>query len=393
MFNEPVEALTLNTDIMAWVSRSTKTVTATNASNVLNATSHGLSNGGRVMLSTTGTTTLRDWTLFNGLNNSLSATDGVLGNADGKSFLISFWMDFNSNSRDGMTNQIYANNGNAFYMQRRLDNKLEIEFENAAGGKLYQATTTANLTYSSGLTHVLLAVDLTNTTVHLYLNDAAPSLSITTAPVNDTINFAAGTFNVGAGGGSFHGGNLGQFYIAQEYLDVSILSNRRKFINADLTPVDFGADGSEPTGNQPIIFLNNPFGTFQNNLGSGGNFTVGGTLAQGIKLTETDLPTGLSTLPTYHVVNKTANTFQVAATNGGAAVTFSDDGTGTHSARSLTSIPLADKGDYGTGKAILAGTADITGQPTGTDVRLIVQTKNSKETKLHGMAVQYGKKD
>ena len=221
------------------------------------------------------------FTRFDGTNDSLSATDAVLGNADGKSFLISFWMDFNSTARDGVTNQIYANNGNAFYMQRRIDNKLEIEFENAAGGKLYQATTTANLTYASGLTHVLLAVDLTNTTVHLYLNDAVPSLSIATAPVNDTINFAAGTFTVGAGGGAFHGGNLRQFYVAQEYLDVSVLANRRKFINADLTPVDFGTDGSTPTGTQPIIYLNNQADTFQNNLGSGGNFTESGQLVDG----------------------------------------------------------------------------------------------------------------
>ena len=105
-----------------------------------------------------------------------------------------------------------------------------------------------------------------------------------------------------------------------------------------------------------------------------------------------DLPNGLSETA-YHVVNKTANTFQVAATNGGAAITFSDDGTGTHTAYNVTSVSLADKGDYGTGKAIFAGTADITGQPTGTDVRLIVQTKNNKETNLHGTAVQYGKKD
>ena len=105
-----------------------------------------------------------------------------------------------------------------------------------------------------------------------------------------------------------------------------------------------------------------------------------------------DLPNGLSETA-YHIVNKTANTFQVAATNGGAAITFSDDGTGTHTAYNVTSVSLTDKGDYGTGKTILAGTADITGQPTGTDVRLIVPTKNGKETHLHGTAVQYGKKD
>ena len=101
-----------------------------------------------------------------------------------------------------------------------------------------------------------------------------------------------------------------------------------------------------------------------------------------------DLPNGL-TETAYYVVSSTTNTFQVAATSGGAAITFSDDGTGTHTVHAVTPVTLADKGDYGTGKEILAGTADISGQPTGTDMRLIVQTKNNKETKLHGMALQY----
>jgi hypothetical protein len=100
------------------------------------------------------------------------------------------------------------------------------------------------------------------------------------------------------------------------------------------------------------------------------------------------LPTGLSET-VYHVVNKTADTFQVSLTSGGAAVTFSDDGTGTHTSYAVTLATLVDGGDYGTGKATLTGTADISGQPTGTDMSLIVQTKNTKETKLHGMALQY----
>jgi hypothetical protein len=89
------------------------------------------------------------------------------------------------------------------------------------------------------------------------------------------------------------------------------------------------------------------------------------------------------------VVTATANTFQVSLTSGGAAVTFSDDGTGTHSVLAVTQCTLVDQGDFDTGKATLSGTADISGQPSDTDMTLIVQTKNSKETKLHGMALQY----
>ena len=102
-----------------------------------------------------------------------------------------------------------------------------------------------------------------------------------------------------------------------------------------------------------------------------------------------DLPLGLDSETVYYVVTGTTSTLQVSLTSGGAAVTFSDDGTGTHSILAVSQATLTDQGDFDTGKATLSGTADISGQPTGTDMTLVVQTKNNKDTKLHGMALQY----
>ena len=52
-----------------------------------------------------------------------------------------------------------------------------------------------------------------------------------------------------------------------------------------------------------------------------------------VQLTTTDtLPADLETATTYYVVNATLSTFQLAESYGGTAVTFSDDGTGTHTA-------------------------------------------------------------
>ena len=62
---------------------------------------------------------------------------------------------------------------------------------------------------------------------------------------------------------------------------MSTATNRLKFLAADGKPANLGADGSTPTGTQPILYLANPFGTFQNNLGSGGNFTENGELTEG----------------------------------------------------------------------------------------------------------------
>jgi hypothetical protein len=48
------------------------------------------------------------------------------------------------------------------------------------------------------------------------------------------------------------------------------------------------------------------------------------------------LPTGLSLATTYYVINSSTDDFELSLTPGGSAVTFSDDGTGTHTATEST---------------------------------------------------------
>jgi hypothetical protein len=105
--------------------------------------------------------------------------------------------------------------------------------------------------------------------------------------------------------------------------------------------------------------------------------------------TAADLPNGLTSDIPYYVVAASTSTLQVALTSGGSAVTFSDDGSGTHSILAVTQATLTDEGDFDTGKATLSGTVDISGQPSDTDMTLIVQTKNNKDTKLLGQALQW----
>lgn len=68
-----------------------------------------------------------------------------------------------------------------------------------------------------------------------------------------------------------------------QYIDLTLTSNRRKFINSSGKPVDLGADGSTPTGTAPTFFLHRDAAaaasTFANDLsGHGNNFTITGTL-------------------------------------------------------------------------------------------------------------------
>jgi len=60
-----------------------------------------------------------------------------------------------------------------------------------------------------------------------------------------------------------------------------------------------------------------------------------------------------------------------------------DDGT------TWTQITLSDEGTYSGTKRILSGTADISGQPSGTNMKYKIETLNNKNLKLHGAALSW----
>lgn len=55
-------------------------------------------------------------------------------------------------------------------------------------------------------------------------------------------------------------------------------STRRKFISATGKPVDLGSTGEKPTGNSPTIFMSGNHTKFPINKGTGGAFTLRGTI-------------------------------------------------------------------------------------------------------------------
>ena len=99
-----------------------------------------------------------------------------------------------------------------------------------------------------------------------------------------------------------------------------------------------------------------------------------------------DVPAGLSQDVVYFVVNKTTNDFEVSLSSSGSAVNITDNGTGTHSVHAVTAVTLVDEGTYSS-YDIIAASVDISAQPSDTDMVLFVQSKNTKEFKLHGQAL------
>jgi hypothetical protein len=378
--------------LIAWASRSKQTFTSDFATdNKLDATAHGLSDNDRVMVVSGGSTI--PMASFDGTNDSLFITDAVLGQSDGSNYILATWI---SHKADGVLTSMFAtvDGQSRFFVQRTAANKIFVEPRQDNGSSIGGITTTATRTISDGAYHLMIVFNMSNGVaadrIKIYFDGVRQAVSTSTAMQNDNIDFTNTGFAIGANYNASTGSQkttfeLGQFYLAEQYLDMDDAANLAKIYPA----IDLGSDASSVTGTTPLIYLNNPTATFQNNLGSGGNFTENGALTDGTNIdVSTPPPAGLDTETVYHVVNKTANDFEVALTSGGAAVSLTDDGTGTHSVLAVTAATLVNQSTIAPYNTVNAS-VDISGQPSDTDMTLIVQSKNNKDFKLHGQSLQW----
>ena len=102
-----------------------------------------------------------------------------------------------------------------------------------------------------------------------------------------------------------------------------------------------------------------------------------------------DLPAGLDSATVYYVINATTNDFELSLTSSGSAVDITDNGTGTHTAKQVSEITLANDGEYESGKNILTGSIDISGQPSGTSMEYQLITANNKDLNIHGTGLSW----
>jgi len=127
--------------------------------------------------------------------------------------------------------------------------------------------------------HILISFDLSDSGKrHVYLDDSDLSTTVTWSIYTDG-NLGWGTYSSWDIGSRqdytnyTFAGCLSEVYLTNEYLDLSVEANRRKFIDASGKPVNLGSDGSTPTGTQPLLYFNNPAATWNVNKGSGGAFS------------------------------------------------------------------------------------------------------------------------
>lgn len=225
-----------------------------------------------------------DAATFDGTSTYVQRTSALSGLSGGKRGIISGWSNFNGG--DGVVTQILemVTTGFISFPFRSAANKYQFTLQNNDLTTPLSITSNSSWVVASGWHNFLCSWDVGIGATHLYIDDSDDEAGGSTA-TNVTLDYSKTTQTVGAvsGGSAKLDGDLFDFYVnLDEYLDLDVTANRRKFIDAAGKPVFLGADGSEPTGNQPLMFHHIDSGaaasTFGDNLGTGGAFSITGSL-------------------------------------------------------------------------------------------------------------------
>jgi hypothetical protein len=155
--------------------------------------------------------------------------------------------------------------------------RVQLGISNPTG--IVNATTTETHTHNS-LIHILYA--RSGTTHEMAVNDTIQTLSSAPTGTTNSPFDAMDDTHVGL---TAEDAIYGDVWVGPEqFLDITVEANRRKFIDSSGNPVALGPTGENPTGTSPYIFMGNNMRAADWNTGtnngtmtgfslSGGNFT------------------------------------------------------------------------------------------------------------------------
>ena len=227
---------------------------------------------------------------FDAATDYLTTGAGLTGAADGKKGTFCCWLRIDGG--DGTDRTIFegvttvGGTTPGFRVRAQLANTLGILGVNSALSTILFLQSTSTYTASATWIQLLASWDLgTPGAAHLYVSDVDEL--ITTTFTDDNINYTLADWAIGGGanGGNLFDGCLAEIYFAPEYIDLSVATNRAKFISTTDKPVSLGLDAAFPTGTAAIVYQHLDNGeavaSFATNAGTGGDFAITGTLATG----------------------------------------------------------------------------------------------------------------
>jgi len=219
---------------------------------------------------------------FNGTSQYLNKATQLTGLTDSKVFTVAVGVKIDAFAgkshsiitKDSTTSssfgrfRLYVSSGNLFFQIRDASDTIVVNLN------------IGTVATEGNWVSLLFSFDSANQSNCLvYADGVSKSITFNTFTTDYLIPFLSALphTKIGANKGSdvtsdYLDGRIGFLWFNNEYIDFSQEANRLKFFDAFGYPVDVGADGSLPTGNVPLIYMNEDFhlGT---SLGSGGNFT------------------------------------------------------------------------------------------------------------------------
>lgn len=212
---------------------------------------------------------------FNGVDDFYNRVTDLSGNAIGKKGICSFWFMFDGS--DGVQQMIIKSTSSRFLIVKDPpSNKFRIKGARGDGLLVLDLRTVSAYTADSTWHHFLCSWDISGSgNSNLFIDDS-DDLNEVSVSVGQNIDYTNSEWWFGASSDTPTlelDAKISEFYLnLTQTLDFSAVGNRRKFISSSSIAVDLGSDGSTPTGTQPIVFFSAGFP--DNNLGSGGDFTV-----------------------------------------------------------------------------------------------------------------------
>ena len=221
---------------------------------------------------------------FDGTNTFLEKSTNLSNVADGKQITISLWVN-PANVSDSEFLFFFGETGvNSRYQLHFTSNGTIFLDISGDAGQIASWESSVSISTSSW-SHILISIDATTESGSLiYINDiedtepfnlfADRSITFTNVPDN-----RIGADNQGTPtAAKLFDGDMAEVWIDNSYLDLSIESNRRKFISSNIKPVGLNTDGSAPTGSTPMVYLSGDTDSWHTNKGDGGGFAENGTL-------------------------------------------------------------------------------------------------------------------
>lgn len=220
---------------------------------------------------------------FDGTNDYMARGGNPTGIADGKTGTLSLWARIDADAAS--MGFLFAGTG-AFVPRLACQwsaSRMNLQCRDAASNIILLVQSSASYPVGSSWVNVLASWDLSIGARHFYVNDVSDKAGFDSGS-DAEIDYTTTNWFIGANfpTSALMNGALAEVFFHTSYIDLSQEANRRKFISASGKPVDLGSVGSIPLGVTPLIYQHLADGesasNFAINRGTGGNFTVTGSL-------------------------------------------------------------------------------------------------------------------